>query len=238
MSSPSVYLAPPGSGASPSGPGPADAPPAVGAGAGPALLGALALLAALAAAPEARATVVEAMTLATKFHRSEVVVHGRVEAVRARRRGGSGPIETDVTLQVAEAFRGPLAAGDRLNLRRAGGTLDGVTEWIPGLHRYAPGDEVVLFAEPLGSDGGTWVALGVGVGVATVVRPPGCPELDPNCGRLEASGGVVERMPDGRIRPARAPDASWPEMRSRLRTLAAETPPSPKPVEPPTPALR
>jgi len=176
----------------------------------------------------ADATVVLALDLDAKLARSDAVVHGVVEDVQARRPGGDGPIETTVQIRVLEAFRGPARPQDRFSLQRAGGTVAGVTEWIPGLHRYRPGDEVVVFAERAGAG---WVAVGVGIGTYVIERPPGCEPGASDCGWAQFRPNVAQAGPDGRVAAVPPSAVPWPVFRDRLARPEAFAPtPNPSPA--------
>lgn len=172
-----------------------------------------------------------ALDLDAKVAGSGAVVHGVVEALSPHRSGPNGPIGTTIRVRVIEAFRGAFAPGDRFALERAGGTLEGVTEWIPGLHRYAVGDEVVVLAERSATG---WVAVGVGIGTYVIERASGCPTGAPGCGRVRFAPAVVQAGPDGELEPVPASEKSWPAFRARLRTLADAPPFAPRPRSAPT----
>lgn len=171
--------------------------------------------------PSASATVVRALDLEAKLELSDAVVHGVVERLETLRSGDRGVIGSKVYIRVFEAFRGPLAAGDGFVLARAGGTVDGVTEWIPGLHRYAVGDEVIVLAERAAVG---WVAVGIGIGTYAIERAAGCPLGDPSCGQVRFAPDVAQATADGVLRPVAPSVEGWPELRARLRAATGVTP--------------
>lgn len=172
-------------------------------------------------APPARATTVHALSLAEKTHRAEAIVLAIVESVEPRAKGPEGLIWSRVRLRVLERFAGPTTAGAPFELWRAGGTVAGITEWLPGLHRYRVGDEVLLFAEasPRG-----WVSVGVGIGTYSIERGPGCALGNPECGMAHFAPRVAELRPDGSVAEAEPSVEPWPDLRARLRALVTPGP--------------
>ncbi|MGM0574754.1 MAG: hypothetical protein ACQEXJ_07615 [Myxococcota bacterium] len=118
-------------------------------------------------APPAAATTVVQVDVPTMTRTSEWVVRAhveRVEPVDLRGRGGS--LATDVTLVVRDVYRGR-DVPSRYVLRLPGGEgADGMTMRVPGMPRFARGEDVVLFLErtPTGH-----VPCGLGQGVWRVV---------------------------------------------------------------------
>jgi hypothetical protein len=126
----------------------------------PALAVAISCAAALAPIPAA-ATVVKAMTLEQKTEASPVVVHALVERVVSEWERDESMIQTLITLKVIEAVKGDLARGERLVVRQGGGRVGDVEQTAPGLSVFEPGEEAILFLEPLGE---LYVPIGIGIG--------------------------------------------------------------------------
>lgn len=118
-------------------------------------------MAVLATGAPAEATVVRALTLAQKVDVAPVVIHGVVERVDTAWRLYGAQVETRVTIRVVETIKGDFAKNERILLLRGGGTIDDFTQTAPGLSEYEPGEEVVMFLEPLGA---AFVAIGIGIG--------------------------------------------------------------------------
>lgn len=98
----------------------------------------------------ARATTMIPLDLAALTASSEVVVHGRVTAMRAAWTSDHEAIYTDVTVHIDRVLAGPLSAGQDLVVRREGGVVDGVGMKVYGAPAFAQGEEVVLFVERRG----------------------------------------------------------------------------------------
>jgi hypothetical protein len=112
----------------------------------------------LLAAPALAATAVETSVEALA-REAGAVVRGRVEARAARRSGDGRRIVTDLTVSVAQAWRGSAPA--RLTVTVPGGELDGVGQRVDAAPALEPGDEVVLFVSP--TPGG-WRLAGLALG--------------------------------------------------------------------------
>lgn len=166
--------------------------------------GALAAILAVAAAPPAVATTVLAVGVPEMTRTSEWVVRATVREVRpADLRSEGRGIFTDVVLDVTEVWRGESVPA-RTTLRLLGGKgADGMSTRVPGMPRFLPGEDVVLFLErtPLGH-----VPCGLGQGVWGVeADAQGRPWV------RQRSGGVhrLRRAADGRLREA-APEDHTP----------------------------
>ncbi len=117
------------------------------------------------ASPPVEATVVRAMTLREKVQRAPVIVHGVVQRVDSAFTDDEARIRTTVALRVIESIKGGFSPGATVLFERGGGTVGQTWQTAPGLAHYEPGDEVVLFLEPLGA---TLVSIGIGIGTYTV----------------------------------------------------------------------
>lgn len=99
-------------------------------------------------APAALATTVLKVDVPTMTQTSEWVVRAQVHRVTPAdlRKEGRG-FFTDVELQISEVYRGAKVPA-RYVLRLIGGEgADGMRMWIPGMPRFAVGDDVVIFLE-------------------------------------------------------------------------------------------
>lgn len=107
------------------------------------LVGAFLLLAGLA--HEVRATQVNALSLDRLGQEAELVVRGEVTAVRSYWNDGRTRILTEVSVDVAETFKGLASSGVRVV--QMGGVVDGVRMTVHGALSWREGEEVVLFLE-------------------------------------------------------------------------------------------
>ncbi|HXH39656.1 MAG TPA: M57 family metalloprotease, partial [Thermoanaerobaculia bacterium] len=73
-----------------------------------------------------------------------------------------GWIETVTELRVDEAIKGPLAAGETIQVTELGGVVGGIGYAVAGSPRYESGQQVLLFLET--NDRGEWVAKNMAVG--------------------------------------------------------------------------
>ncbi len=117
--------------------------------------GGLLLGSALFASSALATTYAEHLDLPTLDARAETIVRGKVIGLRAETAGKRGLIQTIVTLEVAETYRG--RAGSTLEVVAPGGTLEGVHLDVAGAPRFEKGQEVVVFLK-----GRTIVGFGQG----------------------------------------------------------------------------
>lgn len=105
------------------------------------------VLAVLAIASTASATVMVEVPLDEMIRRADAIVHATVErsGVRMAIGGGSMVPETITTLRVHEWIAGP--GGETVELRELGGVWQGGGLRYDGTPTYAPGEEVILFLE-------------------------------------------------------------------------------------------
>ncbi|MGH9424425.1 MAG: M57 family metalloprotease, partial [Thermoanaerobaculia bacterium] len=73
-----------------------------------------------------------------------------------------GWIETVTELNVDEAIKGPMVAGDTIHVTELGGIVGEIGYVVAGSPRYASGQQVLLFLET--NDRGEWVAKNMAVG--------------------------------------------------------------------------
>ena len=175
---------------------------------------ALAAGAVLLATGAAQATTLLHVGVGDMTRTSEWVVRAQVVAVSSvdLRSEGRG-IFTDVELAIRDVYRGQ-GVPERTTLRLLGGHgQDGISVWVPGMPRFAPGEEVVLFLERTSRG---HVPCGLGQGVWRVHHVPGG-----QAWVIQDSGGahVLERTPSGGLREHQGPIATTGKL---LGELAAE----------------
>ncbi|MHB1847309.1 MAG: hypothetical protein ACYCWW_20995 [Deltaproteobacteria bacterium] len=161
------------------------------------------------AAPEARAIVMEALSLEQLTQRADAVVHGQVVGQTVRREGTN--LWTTTELRVAEPLKGT-AAGN-LTFEQLGGTLDGRTQRIAGDAVFTLGEDVVVFLTktPKG-----YVLYGFSQGKFTVAEDPvsGARTVTQD---LSQASLVVRR---GEAAPARYAPPTLDDFRAEIRSFA------------------
>lgn len=180
------------------------------------LLGLLAaLVAVLVIVPAASATTLLKVDVPDLTRTSQWIVRASVLSVGSvdlRKQGQA--VFTDVELAITETYKGE-AVPKRYTLRLPGGvTADGLTFLIPGMPRFTPGEDVVLFLErtSLGH-----IPCGLGQGVYRVQRGLGdTPWVTPTTVTAHvmtrsASGRLVEAAP-----PLITPAAPLSELVARV----------------------
>ena len=88
--------------------------------------------------------------IASLTQSSDAVVRGKVKATQSRWSADHKRIITEVTIEVAEFFKG--AGSSTLVVRQPGGEIDGIGQKVSGLASFSEGEEVVLFLERLEAD--------------------------------------------------------------------------------------
>jgi len=126
---------------------------------------ALVLAAPLMAAPllalsSAHATVVRALSLEEKTQVAPLVIHASVERVESAWDLPGESINTLISLRVIESVRGGADKGAHIVVRQGGGKIGDFSQVAAGQSRYEPGEEVVVFLEPVGSE---YVEIGIGI---------------------------------------------------------------------------
>lgn len=121
----------------------------------------------LLVAQTADATILVRMPLEKLGSAAGVVVEGRVQSVRAVRRGPR--VYTDATVTVTACLRGP--CGPEVTVRQLGGEVDGVGTVLDGTASFAAGDEVMLFLRAR-SDG-AFAPVGMAQGAFRTERDAG-----------------------------------------------------------------
>jgi hypothetical protein len=181
------------------------------------LLGALSVW--LLALPDAHASLVEALDLATLVAESDQVVVAHVLSLDSHF-DEQGQIVTDVVMQVEESVKGELAPGAAVTVRRKGGTVGDIGMRVSGEPSFSVGETVLLFAarnsggvlRPVGmsqgalrvfeKDGARW-ARGANGGASTVKRGKGgklehAPSALPVPRRLDELLGELRSLADKR----------------------------------------
>lgn len=139
------------------------------------------LAALLAVALPARALTVLPATFEELVRESVAVVHGRVREVQGRWTSDRRTIESAVTLDVYDAFKGAVTATATATFVVPGGEAGGRILVMPGAPTFRPGDEVVVFLrgrapsmpQPVGLSLGVYrVAHPAPAGTALVVPSP------------------------------------------------------------------
>src|SRR5262249_33628227 len=143
----------------------------------------------------AQATIVEALDTPALVGRADQIVRGRVVAMRAYWDGSHERIWTDVTVRVAETFKGAQAA--TLVVRRLGGSVGGIGVRTFGEVEFSDGEEVFLFLRRVPSKPtAVYQTVGLAQGKLRIVR-------DASGARAMADvhgATLMVREPDGRPR--------------------------------------
>ncbi|HXU70449.1 MAG TPA: hypothetical protein VN947_14025 [Polyangia bacterium] len=111
----------------------------------------LAVAAVICVAVAARATVLVPLDTKALTARAERIVLGVVESQQARWSSDHQAIYTDVTVRVTRAYKGSVKPGERIVVRREGGSLDGLGMRVYGAASFNVGEEVVVFTETRGN---------------------------------------------------------------------------------------
>ena len=152
----------------------------------------LAVAAVLCLGLAAHATVLVPLDTKALTARAERIVLGVVESQTARWSADHQAIYTDVTMRVNRAYKGSVKPGERIVVRREGGSIDGLGMRVYGAPAFTDGEEVVVFLETRGNaawtvgmtQGKLHVALGsdgvkrvaAALGDVAFTRPSGAPQ--------------------------------------------------------------
>ncbi|MCK5406938.1 MAG: hypothetical protein KAJ37_05775 [Candidatus Krumholzibacteria bacterium] len=117
-------------------------------------------------APLARATQVLYRTPQQLGTESALVVSGKVTQVRSYWNESRTKILTEARVAVDESYKG--VAGNTVRVVQLGGVVGHVRMSVHGALSWRPGEEVLLFLEPL--KGGDWQVSGFSQGKFRVVR--------------------------------------------------------------------
>jgi hypothetical protein len=175
---------------------------------------ALALTATLATPRAARATLMEALDLATLVDRSDDVVVAR--AVRKSSRWMGERIVTDVVLEISEVAKGDRSEGEALQVLLLGGAVGELGMRVAGEAGLEPGHEYLLF---LRRWNGTSRPVGMAQGALPVQRSGGEVLVQPAGGDLS----LVRREPSGALthaEPAVTEARPLADLLAAIRNLA------------------
>src|SRR5262249_41420313 len=106
-----------------------------------------ALVLCLVLPPQALASSMLHQNIDSLTQSSDAVVRGKVRATQSRWSADHKRIITEVTIEVAEFFKG--AGSSTLVVQQPGGEIDGIGQKVSGLASFSEGEEVVLFLEHL-----------------------------------------------------------------------------------------
>ncbi len=105
----------------------------------------LACVLGLAVAFPAAATTMLTLDLPALVGRADRVVLGQVVSQESHFSSDHRTIYTDVVVTVTRSYKGSAKVGDRLTLRREGGSVGGIAALVSGSARFTVGEEAVLF---------------------------------------------------------------------------------------------
>jgi hypothetical protein len=98
----------------------------------------------------AAATTMSPLDLAGLTQRAESVVAGKVTETRSRWTSDHEAIYTEVTIVVDRVLSGAVKVGERVTVRREGGTVDGIGMKVYGAPSFKKDEDVVVFLERRG----------------------------------------------------------------------------------------
>jgi hypothetical protein len=135
------------------------------------------------------AMTVQPLSFAQLVADSTAVVHGRVVDVRGQWTADRQGIDSLVTLEALQYFKGGI--GTTVTVRVPGGRVGSLVHVLPGAPTFAAGDRVVLFLKTNGPS--IPIVTGTTQGVFRVRQ-------DPTLGTAVVVPGIVDpQMPPGRI---------------------------------------
>jgi hypothetical protein len=102
---------------------------------------------ALLVAVPAMATIVKSLSLEDMVKEADVIVQGTVVQRTMSWNDERTRIYTVTDVRVADVLKGPVHAGETIHVRQLGGTVDGISQSIPGNAKLSPNEEVVLFLD-------------------------------------------------------------------------------------------
>ncbi len=111
--------------------------------------------------------------------RAAIIATGEVDDVYSAYDAEGRTIYTYITVRVSTWLKGELE-GDTVVLRQMGGVVGDRELTLPGAPEYEPGDELLVFAGPLGRTG-TYGVLGIFYGKYDI-------KVDPSTGKKTVSG--------------------------------------------------
>jgi len=102
------------------------------------------------------AEMLQKLSLEQLTHEADVIVKGRIQKVNSQETPDRSAINTLVEVAVEEQWKGPKTS--TLVVSQPGGSARGITQAVPGLPHFFPGEEVILFLKQAG--GGRFVTVG------------------------------------------------------------------------------
>ncbi len=177
-----------------------------------------------ASAPQARATVLRPGDLGEIAREASAIVRGTVVGVRSAWGDGRRRVETIVTLEVSETFKGGMSG--RLSFTVPGGVIGRYRSVTIGAPSFCPGDELVLFlgAVPPALP----FVLGLGQGVFRVRR-------DARTGQTTVTPPALLADPNDTVSVQRGDpsrrETGLPEFTATLRSALAQTARPPRSVD-------
>jgi hypothetical protein len=131
---------------------------------------ALPVLALLAVASPAGATVVVDQSLEELTASASLVIRGTAGPSEAKWDERRKRIQTWTTVRVTEVLKGE--AGASVRVRQPGGIVGEVGQLVEGAVRFQPDEEVLLFLEHPGDNGWVYVVSGMSLGKFSIQRGP------------------------------------------------------------------
>ncbi len=172
--------------------------------------------------PQARASVVQALDLATMTTTADHVLVGRVVAQESHY-DEHGRIVTDVEMMVEQSEKGDAMPGATVLVRRHGGVVNGIGMRIEGEPSFEEGERTLLFAKKVGS-AAVLRAVGLSQGVLRIAERDGDSWVASNAG----GAALVRRAADGSLTKARIAmeqPRKLSDVLKEIRALLAKTKP-------------
>jgi hypothetical protein len=98
----------------------------------------------------ALAETLQKLSLEELTREADVIIRGRIQKVGSQPTADRSNITTVVEVAVVDQWKGQKASS--LFLNQPGGSAGGITQAVPGLPRFFPGEEVILFLKRIESD--------------------------------------------------------------------------------------
>ncbi len=136
----------------------------------------------LCAASVSHATVMLPLDTEQLVGRAHTVVLGTVETQTAHWTPDHDLIYTEVVVRASRVYKGGAKPGDRIVVRREGGSVDGIGMRVFGAAQFSVGEEVVIFVE---NRGAAAYVVGMAQGKWRVsTEPSGRKMVTPNLGEV------------------------------------------------------
>ncbi len=163
----------------------------------------------------AMATIVRALTVEQMTTTADVIAEGQVTDQTSAWNEEKTRIYTVTTLTLTVTHKGPVKAGEAIQIRQIGGTVDGLTQSIAGNAKLTKGEEVLVFLDRDAARGLHYV-VGMAQGKFTIDRAAPAPRINRGLealSTLDAKGTPVPLASPERPDPQRALDG----LRTRIR---------------------